>query len=134
MTAIVITGIFLAIATFLASVNAGRRTRVLAAALVVWFVTVVLFDVAAMGVASLLRSGSASRLLIAAALINPVDAARTGALLAIEGTSAFGAASLALLRFTGGMGMAAVMIAGSLALWLIAPLWLASRALSRADI
>ena len=134
VTAIVITGIFLAIATFLASANAGRRTRVLATALVVWFVTVVLFDVAAMGVASLLRSGSASRLLIAAALINPVDAARTGALLAIEGTSAFGAASLALLRFTGGMGMAAVMIAGSLALWLIAPLWLASRALSRADI
>ena len=134
VTAIAITGIFLAIATLLASVNAGRRTRVLATALVVWFVTVVLFDVAAMGVASLLRSGSASRLLIAAALINPVDAARTGALLAIEGTAAFGAASLALLRFTGGMGMAAVMIAGSLALWLIAPLWLASRALSRADI
>ncbi|MFA5909136.1 MAG: ABC transporter permease subunit [Vicinamibacterales bacterium] len=134
LTAVAITGVFLAIATLLASINAGRRTRVLAAALVVWFVTVVMFDVAVLGVASMLRSGTASRLLITATLINPVDAARTGSLLAIEGTAAFGAASLALLRFTGGAGMAAVLIAASLFAWLIAPLLVAMRALSRADI
>ena len=134
LTAVAVTGVFLAIATVLASVNAGRRTRVLAAALVVWFVTVVMFDLAVLGVASLLRSGSASRLLISATLINPVDAARTGALLAIEGTAAFGAASLALLRFTGGIGMAAALVALSLVAWLVTPLWLATRALSRADI
>jgi Cu-processing system permease protein len=133
-TAIAITGVFLAIAALLASTNAGRRTRVLAAALVIWFVAVVLFDIAAIGAASLLRSGSASRLLIAATLINPVDAARTGALLAIEGTAAFGAASLALLRVTGGVGMAATYIVLSLAFWLIVPLGLATRALSRTDI
>jgi Cu-processing system permease protein len=133
-TAIAITGVFLAIATLLASINAGRRTRVLAAALVVWFITVVMFDVAVLGIASLLRSGSASRLLITATLINPVDAARTGSLLAIEGTAAFGAASLALLRFTGGAGMAAALVTLSLVAWLIAPLAAAVRALSRADI
>lgn len=133
-TAVAITGVFLAIATLLASVNAGRRTRVLAGALVVWFITVVMFDVAVLGVASMLRSGTASRLLITATLVNPVDAARTGSLLAIEGTAAFGAASLALLRFTGGAGMAAVLVAMSLAAWLIAPLAAAVRALSRADI
>ncbi len=134
LTAIGITGVFLAIATLLASVNAGRRTRVLAAALVVWFITVVMFDVAVLGVASMLRSGTASRLLITATLVNPVDAARTGSLLAIEGTAAFGAASLALLRFTGGAGMAAALVAISLVAWLIAPLAAAVRALSRADI
>lgn len=134
VTTVVITGVFLAIATLLASINAGRRTRVLAAALVIWFVTVVMFDVAVLGIASLLRSGSASRLLITATLINPVDAARTGLLLAIEGTAAFGAASLALLRFTGGAGMAAALVALSLVAWLIAPLMVAVRALSRADI
>ena len=106
----------------------------LASALVVWFVTVVLFDVAALGVASLLRSGSASRLLIWATLVNPVDAARTGALLAIEGTAAFGAASLALLRFTGGAQMAAVYVAASLVLWLALPLALAMRRVTRADL
>jgi Cu-processing system permease protein len=131
---VVITGIFLGLAALIAALSPGRRTRVLAAALVVWFVTVMLFDVAALGVASLLRSGSASRLLITAALVNPVDAARTGALLAIDGSAAFGAASLALLRFTGSIGMAAALIVLSLVTWLVTPLWLATRALARADI
>ena len=134
VTSIAITGVFLAIAALVAGLNAGRRTRVLASALVVWFVTVFFFDIAALGAASLLRSGTASRVLIVATLVNPVDAARTGALLAIEGTSAFGAASLALLRFTGGMGMTALLIAASLTAWLLAPLWLASRALARTDL
>jgi phosphoglycolate phosphatase-like HAD superfamily hydrolase len=111
LTAVVITGVFLSIAAWLASGHTGRRTRVLALALVVWFLAVVLFDVAALGVASLLRSGSASRLLIWATLVNPVDAARTGALLAIEGTSAFGAATAALRRFTGGMTAAGAAVA-----------------------
>ncbi len=132
--ALVLTAVFLSVAALLASANTGRRTRVLASALVVWFVTVVLFDVAVLGVASLLRSGSASRLLIWATLVNPVDAARTGALLAIEGTAAFGAASLALLRFTGGAQMAAVYVAASLVLWLVLPLALAMRRVTRADL
>ncbi len=132
--ALVLTAVFLSVAALLASANTGRRTRVLASALVVWFVAVVLFDVAVLGVASLLRSGSASRLLIWATLVNPVDAARTGALLAIEGTAAFGAASLALLRFTGGAQMAAVYVAASLVLWLALPLALAMRRVTRADL
>ncbi len=133
-TAVGITGVFLSIAALLASGNTGRRTRVLALALVVWFLSVVLFDVIALGAASLLRSGSASRLLIWATLVNPVDAARTGALLAIEGTSAFGAASLALLRFTGGMAGAAAAVGTSLLLWLVVPFAIAVRSLSRTDL
>jgi Cu-processing system permease protein len=133
-TSISITGIFLGLAAALASISQGRRTRVLASALVVWFVAVLLFDVAVLGAASLLRSGPASRLLIVATLINPIDAARAGALLAIDGTSAFGAASLALLRFTGGLTSAFTIIAASLIAWLLAPLGFAMRAISRADI
>ena len=131
---VLITGIFLSIAALLAALSPGRRTRVLAAALVVWFVSVILFDVAALGIASLLRSGSASRLLIAATLINPVDAARTGALLAMDGLSAFGAASLAMLRATGGPAQTAGLLALSLVAWFAAPLLLALRALARSDI
>lgn len=134
LTAVAITGVFLSIAAWLASGHTGRRTRVLALSLVVWFLAVVLFDVAALGAASLLRSGPASRLLIWATLVNPVDAARTGALLAIEGTSAFGAATAALLRFTGGMPAAGVAVAASLAFWLVAPFLCAIRRLARADI
>jgi Cu-processing system permease protein len=133
-TAVATTGVFLSIAALLAALNTGRRTRVLALALVVWFVAVVLFDVVALGAASWLRSGTASRVLIWATLLNPVDAARTGALLAIEGTAAFGAASLALLRFTGGMAGAAAAVALSLLVWLVVPFALAARALTRADV
>jgi Cu-processing system permease protein len=133
--AFVLTGICLSLAAFIAAGNIGRRrSRALAVALVVWLGLVGLADLAALGAASLLRSGAASRLLITAALVNPVGAVRTSALLAIEGTAAFGSASLALLRFSGGPASAALLLAGSLALWLAVPLWLASRRLSRADI
>jgi len=131
----VLTAIFVALAALIAAGQMGqRRSHALAVALVAWFVLVVLFDVAAIGVASMLRSGSASRLLVVAALVNPVDAVRTGTLLAIEGTGAFGASSLALLRFTHGPSGAAAWIAASLAAWLVVPAWLASRRLDRADI
>lgn len=132
--ALAITGIFLAIAALIAALSPAHRTRVLASALVVWFVMVMLFDVVSLGAASLLRSGAASRLLITAVLINPVDAARTGALLAIDGSAAFGAASLALWRLTGGPGKASILIAASLAAWLVAPAWLATQVLKRRDI
>lgn len=131
---LVLTAVFLSIAAMLAQARAARRSRVLALALIVWFIAVVLYDVAVLGIASLLRSGTASRLLITAVLINPADAARTAALMAVEGTAAFGASSLALLRFTGGVGSALVFVSTSLVVWTVAPLLIAARRLSRADL
>lgn len=132
--AMVLTAVFLALAAALTSGAPGRRARSLGLALVVWFVAVILFDLAALGVASLLRSGAASRWLITAALVNPVDAGRTGAYMAIEGTSAFGSASLALLRFAGGERATAALIAASLLLWIVVPSWIAARRLARTDL
>jgi Cu-processing system permease protein len=132
---VVLTGVCLGLAAVIAAGNIGRRrSRALALALVIWLVLVVLADLVVLGAASLLRSGAASRLLITAAILNPVDAVRTGALLLIEGTAAFGSASLALLRFSGGPVRAGLLLAGSLALWLALPFWTAARRLSRADI
>lgn len=133
-TSIALTAVFLSIATLLAQRAAGRTARALAAALVVWFVSVLLYDIAVLGAASMLRSGTASRVLITAALVNPVDAARTATLTLIEGTGAFGAASLAMLRLTGGVAATVALAAASLAVWTIAPLLLAVRRLERADI
>ena len=132
---LILTAIFLGVAALLAAGATQRsRARVLALALVVWFATVVLFDVVALGVASLLPSAAASRLLIVAVVANPADAVRTGALLATQGTTAFGAASLAFFRFThGGLG-AALLLSTSLLVWIVAPLALAVRRLGRADL
>lgn len=132
--AVVLTVIFLGIAALVAAGSTARRARALGVALVVWFVAVALFDLAVLGAASVMRSGHASRLLIVASLLNPVDAVRTGSLLGIEGTAAFGAASLALLRFAHGPGAAAVLIAASLAAWAVVPLAIAVRRLDRADL
>jgi Cu-processing system permease protein len=76
----------------------------------------------------------ASRLLIVSAIVNPVDAVRTGTLLAVEGTSAFGAASLAFLRVTGGIAWAAAWLTLSIVFWIAAPFVLASIKIERADI
>ena len=97
-------------------------------------VAVVLLDVVALGVASVLRSGTASRVLILSVIVNPVGALRTGALLALQGTTAFGSASLAFLRFTGGTTWAFVLLSGSLAAWTVIPFALAARRLSRTDL
>jgi Cu-processing system permease protein len=132
---VLLTAAFLALAALLAAAAVGRsRVRALALAVVVWFVAVVLFDVAALAAASLLPSGTASRLLVVAVIVNPVDAVRTGALLAVEGTAAFGSASLAFLRFTRGGGGAAAALSASIALWIVVPAALAARRLDRVDL
>jgi Cu-processing system permease protein len=97
-------------------------------------VAVVLFDLAALGLASVLPSGTASRVLMVSAIVNPLGAVRTGTLLGIEGTGAFGAASLALFRFTRGPWGAGLVLGLSLLFWLVAPTALAVRRLRRADV
>lgn len=132
---LVTTAVFLGIAALLsAGVVGRRRTRALALALVVWFVAVALFDLAALGLASLLPSGTASRIVIVSAIVNPVGAVRTGTLLGIEGTGAFGAASLALLRFARGPRGVALVLGLSILFWLVVPTALAVRRLRKADV
>jgi Cu-processing system permease protein len=72
--------------------------------------------------------------LIVAVLVNPVDAVRTGTLLGIEGTAAFGPASLAFLRFTRGPWGAGLLLGLSLLLWLAVPVLLGTWRLKRADV
>jgi Cu-processing system permease protein len=132
---VALTIVSLNVAAAIAAAAAGRRrTRALVTALAVWFAAVILYDLASLGLASMLRSGAASRLLIVATLANPVDAVRTGILLGIQGTSAFGAASLALLRFTGGPVKAALLIVACVTVWTVAPAWVAVWRLNRSDI
>jgi Cu-processing system permease protein len=131
----VLTVIFLALAAVIAAGDlSGRRGRGLAMALVLWFALVVLYDLFALGAASLLPSALASRLLVTAVVINPVDAVRTGTLLAIEGSAAFGAASLAFLRCSHGTTGAALLLGASAMAWTIGPLALAVRQLERRDV
>jgi Cu-processing system permease protein len=131
----ILTAIFTAIAAALSAVSPTQsRARAVALALIVWFVLAVLFDIAILGVSTFLPSGHASRLMIVAVIVNPIDAIRTGTMMAIQGTSAFGSASLAFFRFTRGEPRAFVYLSLALLCWLAAPLSLAIWRLRRADL
>jgi Cu-processing system permease protein len=133
--AVMLTAVFVGLAAAVAAGSTSTaRARSLAVALLVWFVAVVLYDVALLGAASALPSGVASRLLMVGVIVNPVDAIRTGTLLGVEGTTAFGAASLAFFRFTGGGWGAASWLVASMVVWVIAPFLAASARLNRADL
>jgi len=133
--AAVLTAIFLGLAGAIASGAPGRkRTRAIAIALVVWFGAILFLDLVALGLCSLLPSGLGSRVLIVSVLLNPASAVRTAELLLLEGTAAFGAGSLALLRFTNGQLGAGLALAGSLAVWLVAPVLVAMHRLRGADL
>ncbi len=133
--AAVLTAIFLGLAGAIASGDPGRkRTRAIAVALVVWFGAVIFLDLVALGLCTLLPSGLGSRVLIVSVLVNPASALRTAELLLLEGTAAFGAGSLALLRFTNGHLGAGLALGGSLVLWLVVPLLVAIRRLRAADL
>jgi Cu-processing system permease protein len=132
--AVVLSAVFLSLSAALtAGATSGRRASALAFAIAVWFAAVVVFDVAALGAASLLPSGLGSRVLMVSAIVNPVDAVRTATLLGVDGTSAFGAASAAFLRFVGGPAGAATWLAISIGSWVALPMLLAARRLGRAD-
>lgn len=132
---VLICAVFLGLAAVLSvGVGGRKRARALALALVAWFVLVILFDVVVLGIASTLPSGAASRLLIVGVIANPVDAIRTGCLLAIEGAAAFGPASLAFLRFTKGSAGAGALLVVSVLLWTTIPIAAAALRLRRSDI
>jgi Cu-processing system permease protein len=131
----VLTAIFLGISALIGVGAVGRkRARALSVAVVVWFLAIVFLDLVALGLATLLPSGTASRLLILSVLANPASAFRTALLLGLEGTAAFGSATQALFRFTHGPTGAAVALAASLAVWLTIPPLLAGWRLRRLDL
>ena len=77
---------------------------------------------------------SASRLLMATAIVNPVGAVRTGVMLALDGTAAFGAASLAFLRFTGGSTGAYLWLIASVMAWTFVGYFVGAKRLEKADL
>jgi hypothetical protein len=52
----------------------------------------------------------------------------------LNGKDIFGAGGAALLRFLGGEGLSIVLLLVALAVWVVAPLYVAQRVLRRQDI
>jgi len=113
----------------------GRtRARSFGYSLFVWFFFVLFYDLLAMGITFLLRERAANTFIFLSLFGNPVDLARVGSLIALGDPSIFGYAGAALVKFLGGRGQSALLLAGGLVLWIAVPLGFAARILRRQDI
>ena len=110
---------------------ASTHQQATAAAAAMWLLLALGLDLLLAGVAPGLRLGPAG--LLAAVLVNPIEAARVLVLLLLEGAGALGPFGAYLTDRFGRTG-AIALLTGSLLHWILAPLGLAILATSRRDI
>jgi Cu-processing system permease protein len=117
--ALALAAVYLAIGIAI-SVIAQQRMRALAAALVVWFASVVFFDLMLIGAGAL--AGAGVKALTAAMLLNPVEVARILALLLLDPSlEVLGPVGGLLVTRFGSGGATGVLVA-VLGCWVAAPL------------
>lgn len=108
------------------------KLRAMGAALGVWLLLVVAYDLGVVGLTSVLRGVELQRVLLPALLLNPVDLARVLVTLAVGQGALFGPTAAVLMRTMGSAGGIALAVA-ALVLQAVVPLLVAVRAFNRRD-
>ena len=108
------------------------KLRAMGAALGVWLLLVVAYDLGVVGLTSVLRGVELQRVLLPALLLNPVDLARVLVTLAVGQGALFGPTAAVLMRTMGSAGGIALAIA-VLVLQAVVPLVVAAAAFRRRD-
>lgn len=108
------------------------KLRAMGAALGVWLLLVVAYDLGVVGLTSMLRGVELQRVLLPALLLNPVDLARVLVTLAVGQGALFGPTAAVLMRTMGSAGGVALAIA-ALVLQAVVPLIVAAAAFRRRD-
>ncbi|MFO7610774.1 MAG: ABC transporter permease subunit [Candidatus Krumholzibacteriia bacterium] len=132
VTALALLLAFLAVA-YLLGVVFLDRLRAMGAAVVVWFAAVVGYDLAVIGLSSLLKGVPLKSVLLPAILLNPVDLGRVVVTLAGGRGALFGPAGATLVDVFG-RPAGAVLAAGVLALHVALPLVVAVLVFRRRDL
>jgi Cu-processing system permease protein len=125
--------IFLSLGAMVA-VLARKRTRAFGHALFIWFFFVLFYDLLVMGIAFLLTERAANLLIFISLFGNPADMVRVAALIAMGGTTIFGAAGALLIKFLGGTVSGCAILFLLLLAWAALPLAIANRVLKKQDI
>ena len=128
---LVLGSLALAAALAIASILADR-VKALAAAVFLWLVLVVAYDLAVLGATALLRGLPLQSVLFPALLLNPVDLSRVLVTLAVGSGALFGPTSAVLVNLLGGAG-GALLGFGALLVQTAVPLVVAARVFSRRD-
>jgi len=108
------------------------RFRAMSAALILWLVMVVAYDLVVLGATTLLRGLPLETVLFPALLLNPVDLARVMVTLAVGSGALFGPTSAVLAKRFGSEGGIVLGLAVLVVETLI-PLWIAARIFRRRD-
>jgi Cu-processing system permease protein len=133
LAAVVLAVIFLSIAAAIASAT-DKRVAALGAGTFAWFFFVLLYDGAALSLAGWISGSLGGRVLFGSVFGNPADLIRV-VTLSIAGTpNVLGAAGDAWIRFLGGTTTATVAAMSALIAWMLAPLAVGVRLMSRRDL
>jgi Cu-processing system permease protein len=123
--------IFLNLSALISAV-CKRKTKAFGVAVFVWFFFVLFYDLLVIG-ATILYKG-ANTLVFGSLFGNPVEIVRVSCLMLLDGKNIFGATGAALLKFAGGEFTSLVVLAVTLAFWIVVPAGLAHMFLRRQDI
>lgn len=122
---------FLSLGLWIASA-ASSRLRALTWGLLLWFTTVLLYDLLIVGLTAVLGGTSLRAVLGLLLAANPVDLMRVATLIHLGGADSFGLSAQALIGFLRGPAGSAV-LSGALLAWIILPLLGAARTFTRRD-
>lgn len=125
--------VFLSIAIVVAVLH-RRKAKAFGVSLFLWFFFVLFYDLLALGGSALFKGQSATMFLFLSLFGNPVDMVRVASLISLENASIFGAAGAALLRFLGGTASSILLLTVSLLIWIVVPVKISQRLLSKQDI
>jgi Cu-processing system permease protein len=122
---------FVSLGLWLASA-ASTRLRALTWGLLLWFTTVLLYDLLVVGMTALF-GGTALKAGLGLLLVaNPVDLVRVGTLIQLGDARSFGLTAQALIGFLRGF-YGALLLAGALLAWIVVPLLGAAHTFTRRD-
>ena len=111
-----------------------NKAKALGVSLFLWFFFVIFYDLLAIGMTFLFKERTANLFIFLSLFGNPVDLVRVSGLISLGGTTVFGAAGAALLRFLGGAALSNLLLVSVLAIWSAGPWLVSMRRLRRQDI
>lgn len=130
---ILLTLVFLSLGAMVAML-AGTKAKAFGFALFVWFFFVLFYDLLVIGFTFVFKERTANVFVFLSLFGNPVDMVRVSSLIILDGTTIFGPAGAALVKFLHGTVSCHLTLLAGLAAWIIAPLLIAGRILRRLDL
>ncbi len=130
---ILLTLVFLSLGAMVAML-AGTKAKAFGFALFVWFFFVLFYDLLVIGFTFVFKERTANVFVFLSLFGNPVDMVRVSSLIILDGTTIFGPAGAALVKFLHGTVSCHLTLLAWLAAWIIAPLLIAGRILRRLDL